>query len=288
MTLAVPEDFPEPTTTTQDAFDNISRTTTEGGASQSLSSVMELSSPFASAFQVAMHAVEDDTLAILSLLKGQGLSRTLASPTLVTMSGQEADFLVGGEYPYPVEGEEGSTNIQYKTYGVMLRFTPTVVGEETITLRVEPEVSSLDFSTSVTSGGASVPGLRTRRGATTLQLKDGQTFAMAGLLKETSQETVNKFPFLGDIPMLGTLFTSKEYQQKESELVIIVTPRLVRPMNADEVPPLPGENREKGLSDADFFLLNRLSRPGGTEAARTADPAWRYMGAFSGKAGYSR
>ncbi|QTA86747.1 Pilus formation protein domain-containing protein [Desulfonema magnum] len=225
---------------------------------KALESAIQMSSPYASAFQLALHAVEDNTLGILSILKGQGLARILASPTLVTMSGQEASFLVGGEFPIPLWGE--GLSIHFKKFGVMLRFTPTVVGKETITLQVNPEVSSPDYSLSIFSGGAAVPGLKTRRGSTTLQLRDGQTFVMAGLLKEEERTVINKIPFLGDIPILGSLFTSKEFQKDESELVITVTPRLVRALNPNEVPALPGEQTSGEISDVDFFLLNRLEK----------------------------
>lgn len=255
-------DIPVTETTERDSFGYVTQTTTEGGVTKILSSAMNIASPYAAAFQVAVHALEDDTLAILSLLKSQGLTRLLASPTLVTMSGQEADFLVGGEYPYPVQGDSGRTIIQFKRFGVMLRFTPVVVGKETLSIRVQPEVSSLDFSLGVSSGGVVVPGLRTRRGATTLQLKDGQTFAMAGLLNEETRTVVNKIPFLGDLPFLGTLFSSKEFQKNESELVIIVTPRLVRAMNPEEVPPLPGEKAKDHISDVDFFLWGFIGEAG--------------------------
>jgi pilus assembly protein CpaC len=279
--------IPATTTETVDAFGNVSRTTTAGGISQALSSIMEIGSPFSSAFQVALHAVDDDTLAVLSLLKGQGLSRILASPSLVAMSGQEAEFMVGGEYPYPVPADLGQVTIEYKRFGVMLRFTPTVVGKETITIRVEPEVSNLDFSFTVSSGGVAVPGLRTRRGSTTLQLKDGQTFAMAGLLSEETRTVVNKIPFLGDIPLLGSLFTSKEFQKNESELVIIVTPRLVRALNRNEVPKLPGEGEKDDPSDADFFLFNQVRSP---EGAALPEPGSRStaMEGFIGETGFSR
>jgi pilus assembly protein CpaC len=248
---------------------------------------MNLASPFGSAFQVALHAVEDDTLAILSLLKGQGLSRILASPTLVTMSGQEAEFMVGGEYPYPIQGDSGHVSIEFKRFGVMLRFTPMLVGKETLTIQVEPEVSSLDFSLTVSSAGVAVPGLRTRRGSTTLQLKDGQTFAMAGLLNEETRTVLNKIPFLGDIPILGALFTSKEFQKSESELVIIVTPRLVRAMNPDEVPRLPGEGENDNVSDADFFLLNRVRNPGPPPSV-DLDPNSGDLQGFTGETGFAR
>jgi pilus assembly protein CpaC len=224
-----------------------------------------LASPFATAFQVAVHSLSDDFLSILSVLKGQNLARLLASPTLVTMSGQEASFLVGGEFPVPVQGGDNQVTVQFKSFGIMLRFTPMVVGPETITIQVEPEISNVDYSLSVTAGGVSVPGVKTRRGAATLQLKDGQTFVMAGLLREDLFTTVRKVPFLGDIPYLGALFTSKEFQKNESELMIIVTPRLVRALNPDEVPPLPGADRMAPVSDVDFFLKNRA------ETARAID-----------------
>ncbi|NLI82314.1 MAG: type II and III secretion system protein family protein [Deltaproteobacteria bacterium] len=223
----------------------------------SLGSAAILSSPYSSAFQVLAHGVEDDLLGLISLLKGQGLSRLLASPTLVTMSGQQAQFLVGGEYPYPVTDENGNVNIQFKQFGILLRFTPYLVGDETITLAVEPEVSALDYSVLAISGGTGVPGLTTRRGQTTLQLKDGQTFAMAGLLKEETRSAVSKIPLLGDIPVLGALFTSKEFQNNETELIIVVKPRIVRALNPQEVPSLPGETMAREVTDLDFFLLNR-------------------------------
>lgn len=286
---ATSDNFHVPSTTieTIDVFGNVSRTTTEGGTDRILSSIMDIASPFGSAFQVALHAVEDDTLAILSLLKGQGLSRILACPTLVTMSGQEAEFMVGGEYPYPVQGESGQTSIEFKRFGVMLRFTPMVVGKETLTIHVEPEVSSLDFSLPVTSGGVAVPGLRSRRGSTTLQLKDGQTFAMAGLLNEETRTVVNKIPFFGDLPLLGALFTSKEYQRNESELVIIVTPRLVRALNPEEVPLLPGEGENDHVGDVDFFLLNQVSGPVEKPPVGLGSETGRVPG-FTGETGFSR
>ena len=247
-------------TTTTEYVDQVTDTISSGLSSASL-----ITSPFASAFQLAVHSLNDDFLGILSILKGQNLARILASPTLVTMSGQEAEFLVGGEFPVPISGENNQTTVQYKTFGIMLRFTPMVVAPETITIQVEPEISNIDYSMAVSSGGVSVPGVRTRRGATTLQLKDGQTFVMAGLLREDVSSVTNRIPLLGDIPFLGTLFTSKEFQKNESELMIIVTPRLVRALNPDEVPKLPGEDRMGMVDDTDFFLKNRTEAPPTTD-----------------------
>ena len=254
--------------------------------SSTMGSAIDITSPFSSAFQLVAHSLDDNLLGILSLLKQQGLSRVLASPTLVTMSGQEAEFIVGGEYPYPVQGDSGQTNIEFKKFGVMLRFTPYVTGKESITINVSPEVSSLDFSLTVMSGGVSVPGLRTRGGSTTLQLKDGQTFAMAGLLDEQTRTVISKVPLLGDIPILGALFTNKEFQRSETELVIIVTPRLVRAMNPDEVPILPGEGKMDNINDLDFFLMNRVSNPEKTESR--SDRKKTIRPEFSGETGFSR
>jgi len=244
----------------------VTTTTTTDVASQttdvlnrSIASAAVITSPFASAFQLAVHSLNDDFLAILNVLKGQNLARILASPTLVTMSGQEANFLVGGEFPVPIQGENNQITVDYKTFGVMLRFTPTVVAPETITIQVEPEISNVDYSLAVATAGVSVPGIRTRRGSTTLQLKDGQTFVMAGLLQENMSSVTSKVPFLGDIPYLGTLFTSKEFRKNETEMMIVVTPRLVRALNPDEVPALPGEERMEMIGDTDFFLKNRTS-----------------------------
>ena len=253
-------------TTTTDVADQLTDTLTRG-----LSSASDIASPFASAFQLMIHSLNDDFLGILSVLKGQNLARILASPTLVTMSGQEASFLVGGEFPVPVQGSDNQTTVQFKSFGIMLRFTPMVVGPETITIQVEPEISNVDYSLAVASGGVSVPGVKTRRGSTTLQLKDGQTFVMAGLLREDMYTTTSKVPFLGDIPYLGSLFTSKEFQQSESELMIIVTPQLVRALNPGEVPQLPGEDRMDMVSDSDFFLRNRTEPAG--EEKKDSSPA---------------
>lgn len=246
---------------------NISGTETNEIISQFVSE-MTLNSAFPSAFQVALTSISDDAMAVLSLLKSQGLTRILASPTLVSMTGQEASFLVGGQFPVPYESD-GDTSIEYKDFGVGLTFTPTVIGDETINLKVQPEISSIDASLGVSSGGVSVPGIKTRRGSTTLMLKDGQTFVMAGLLSEETQSAVSKLPFLGDLPVLGTLFTSKEFQRNETELMILVTPRLVKALNSDEIPPLPGERMTGEIGDTDFFLLNKTEK---TTSLKTHDP----------------
>jgi len=192
----------------------------------------------------------------LDLLKQQNLGRVLAEPNLVTTSGQQASFLAGGEFPYPLTtgtGASASTSIEFKKFGVQLEFTPTVLTEGKIAVKVHPTVSDLDFTLGVQSGGTAVPGLRTREMNTHVEVNDGQTFAIAGLLSDTSRTIVKKFPVLGDIPVLGALFRSTDYQKNLTELVALVTPHLVKPMP-------PGAARlptDKWIdpSDVDFYLL---------------------------------
>lgn len=179
--------------------------------------------------------------AFLDVLERQGLSRTLAEPTLVALSGERASFLAGGEFPIPVvqggqSGGNGSAiTIQFKSFGVSLGFTPTVLGNGVINLVVEPEVSSIDPASSITLNGITVPGLQTRRASTTLEMRDGESFAIAGLLRDETRTTVNQLPFFGSLPVIGSLFRSTEYQNGETELLIVVTPRLVRPIRPDQV-----------------------------------------------------
>jgi pilus assembly protein CpaC len=170
----------------------------------------------------------------IDALKEEGLTKVLAEPTLITMSGRTANFLAGGEYPIPVPQSTGGGNtitIEYKTFGVGLNFTPTVLNNNKISMEVKPEVSELDFTNAVQISGYIVPSVTTRRVATTIELADGQSFAIAGLLKEDLREVVTKFPVLGEIPILGVLFRSTSYQKNETELVIIVTPHLVKPVD---------------------------------------------------------
>jgi len=168
------------------------------------------------------------------VLKTQGLGRILAEPNLVATSGQEASFLAGGQFPVPVPqpGAGGSVvTIEWKNFGVELVFTPVVLDEGKIALKVMPTVSELDFTTApVIISGLQIPGLRIRNTKTHVEVKDGQTFAIAGLLSDTHRNAINKFPVLGDIPILGALFRSSKYQKNETELVILVTPRLVKPL----------------------------------------------------------
>ncbi len=170
----------------------------------------------------------------IDALKDQGLTKVLAEPTLITLSGRQASFLAGGEYPVPVPQSGVGVaviTIQYKPFGVALNFTPTVLSSGKISMLVAPEVSDLDFSQAIAIQGYLVPALTTRRVSTTVELADGQSFAIAGLLKDEVREDIRKFPLLGDIPILGALFRSTSFQRNETELIIIVTPHLVKPVD---------------------------------------------------------
>jgi pilus assembly protein CpaC len=209
-------------------------------------------------------------------LERQGIVRTLASPNLVALSGETANFLAGGEFPVPTGVDlQGRVQIEFKQFGVALAFTPTVLADGMVNLRVAPEVSSIDRDVSVELDGFNIPGLKVRRAVTSLELRDGQSFAMAGLIQSDFADTVRAIPLLGKIPVIGALFRSTSFNKSETELVIIVTPRIVRPVKPDQLvtptdfaaPPDP----------AALFLLGQTEKrtPGPTVAPRapTAAPA---------------
>lgn len=169
--------------------------------------------------------------AVVKALQSKGLFQSLAEPNLIASNGKEASFLAGGEYPYPIVQSGGGNNavtIMFKEFGVRLSFTPTVLGGDLINLKVKPEVSSLDFGNGVNISGFRVPGLSTRRTETEVELQDGQTFAIAGLMNNTVSSTMSKIPGIGDIPILGYLFRSRAYQKQQTELVVMITPHIVR------------------------------------------------------------
>ena len=168
---------------------------------------------------------------VVRALQNKGLFQSLAEPNLIATNGKEASFLAGGEYPYPVVqpgNGASSVTIMFKEFGVRLNFTPTVLGGDLINLKVRPEVSSLDFSNAITLGGFRVPALSTRRTETEVELRDGQTFAIAGLMNNTLNQTMAKIPGIGDIPILGLLFQSKAHQKNQTELVVMITPTIVK------------------------------------------------------------
>ncbi len=181
---------------------------------------------------------------ILRALKEQGAFRSLAEPNLVAYNGQEASFLAGGEFPVPiVQGVTGAVSVEFKEFGVRLTFTPTIAGD-VIRLKVAPEVSALDFNNGITLGGFRIPALITRRAETDVELRDGQSFAIAGLLNNISQHDTASVPILSAIPIIGALFKSRAERAEETELMVLITPRLVKPLEPDEVPPLPTDDVE--------------------------------------------
>lgn len=180
--------------------------------------------------------------AFIRALKQRNAFRSLAEPNIIVVDGQEASFLAGGEFPFAVVQPSSagtSITIQFKEFGVRLKFTPHIIGDR-IRLELEPEVSALDFSNALQLAGFVVPSLRTRRARTTVELADGQSFALAGLLSNDMTKISSKVPLLGDIPVIGHLFRSQSYIKNETELVFLCTTRLVKPLEPDEVPPLPG------------------------------------------------
>jgi pilus assembly protein CpaC len=192
----------------------------------------------------------------LDALKEDGLIKILAEPTLISMSGQQASFLAGGEFPVPQAGGLGTTSVVYKKFGVELSFTPLVLSESKISIKVHPSVSELDFTNAVLLEGFVVPGLNKREAVTMVELADGQSFAIAGLLQESVRDIVDKFPLLGDIPILGALFRSRSFQKRETELIIIVTPHLVKPLNLAEQT-LPTDYYIEP-NDIELYLLNLM------------------------------
>ncbi len=196
---------------------------------------------------------------MIQALERRGVARRLAEPNLVTLSGDTANFLAGGEFPFPVIDRD-RVGVEFKKFGVGLAFTPTVLADGQINLRIEPEVSDLDASTSIQVGGSLVPSLVVRRANTTVELRDGQSFAIAGLLQTKHSKNVRELPWISTVPVLGTLFRSAAYEKNESDLVIIVTPRLVQPAKPGQKLATPHDQMLPS-NDAEFFLGGRLDVP---------------------------
>ena len=217
----------------------------------------------------------------LDALEKKGLLKTLAEPNLIALSGDTASFLAGGEFPIPVDQEDGRTTIEFKPFGVSLSFTPTVIGKDLINLVVSPEVSAIDLTTAVLigtgPGSFSVPGLTTRRATTTVELRDGQSFAIAGLIQSDFTDTVNQVPGLGDVPIIGALARSSEFNRQETELVIIVTPYLVKPAPAGALI-TPADNFVPP-SDTDIFMFGRVEA---SASGIPPKPSGQILGAQSG------
>ncbi|HEX9243687.1 MAG TPA: type II and III secretion system protein family protein [Anaeromyxobacter sp.] len=222
---------------------------------------------------------------ILSVLERNGLAKVLAEPTLVTLSGQEAKFLAGGEFPIPLTSAFGSAQVEWKKFGIILKFTPTVIAGTTIHMNLSSEVSDIDPALSVVIGGVQIPGLSSRQSETTVRLGDGQSFAIAGLLSEKIRSQIDKVPLLGALPILGVLFRSTRYQKSETELLVVVTAHLVHPLEPHQLQPLPTEYEDNQPSDLALFLLGldgervRPAAPGAPPGASRTSPAPRPRGA---------
>lgn len=221
-------------------------------------------------FQVMIEALED-----------KGMVRTLAEPNLVALSGQQASFLAGGEYPIPVTDDKGRISVEYKPFGVQLNFTPRVVDNDIINLQLNASVSALDSSQSFGNGTISVNAFKKRETSTTVEMRDGQSFAIAGLLQDDFRDLNGQVPFLGDIPVLGALFRSTDYQRAQSELVIIITPHLVSPTRGEALS-LPTD-RIKPPSEVDLFLNGRTAAPNRPTKGAAGEVAQQD---FSGSYGY--
>ncbi len=189
----------------------------------------------------------------IDALKTEGVIKILAEPTLITLSGENAEFLAGGEFPVPVPGDWDEIKIEWKKYGVELQFTPRVLSNDKISMKVMPAVSELDYEHAVQFWGFTIPAVTTRYASTTIELDDGQSFAIAGLLNEKVYEDIHKYPVLGDLPLLGALFRSSEFRKHETELVIIVTPHLVKPLDMAKQT-LPTDEYVEP-NDFEFYLL---------------------------------
>ncbi len=219
-----------------------------------------------------------DVLQALDLGERIGQVTSLANPNLTALSGETGTFLAGGEIPIPIAQGLGAVSVEYKQYGVSLAYTPTVLADGRISLRVRPEVSQLSSDGSITFSGTTIPGITTRRAETTVELGSGQSFMIAGLLQNTHNNSIDKTPGIGDLPVLGALFRSNGFQRNETELVIVITPYLVKPVNANDIV-LPTDGY-KAPTDLDRILFGQLgggtngaSRPKPTMEATPAQPA---------------
>ena len=219
---------------------------------------------------------------VIDALENEGLVKTLAEPNLTARSGDSASFIAGGEYPIPVPQDNGTTTIEYKEFGVRLGFTPIVLSDNRISLQVAPEVSSIT-SSAVTIEGNNIPTLSTRKASTTVELASGESFAIAGLMRSDSTNDISKFPWLGDLPVLGSLFRSNDFQTNETELVIMVTPYIVRGVQDSDKIILPTDGLEVP-NDFERLLLGKLyvEKPAG--AGKQSHSLAKYR--LNGEAGF--
>lgn len=215
-------------------------------------------SPISDALNVLLRLPGSDLSVVLGVLSGAKLAQILAEPTLLVRSGESAEFIVGGEVPIPVpQDNSGTVTIEYKEFGIRLKVAATVLSPSRILLNLAPEVSELDYGNAVTIQGTQVPGLTRRGASSTLELGNGQSFVLAGLMSSTSSDADDAVPILGDLPIIGAFFKRQQTTRERQELIIVATPRLVSPMDSRSVPPLPGtdlQNYDPSYSD---MLLGR-------------------------------
>jgi len=224
----------------------------------------EYNNPLAQAFDLLFNFSKAGIGLNVGFLEGNGMARVLAEPTLVALSGQSASFLAGGELPIPVPQGLGTTSIEYKPFGIGLTLTPTVLSNERIVLKVAPEASDLDYTNALNLNGIAVPAITTRRADTTVELGDGESFIIGGLVSRTTSSNASKVPLLGDLPIIGTFFSKNNYQMSEKELVILVTPHLVKPIarGTDLAPYLPGSAEQRdGAVWRSYFLGGLIDTP---------------------------
>ena len=277
-------------TTAKNLGINVSQTASRGNPSVTVTSGQTLLGQAASVTNtfgtasLAWAVGGGDLTFLFDALETKGLVKTLAEPTLVAMSGDTANFLAGGEFPIPVAQQSSSgtalpvITIEFKQFGISLAFTPTILQDGMINMVVNPEVSSIDPSTSITEGEITIPGIKVRRAHTTVELRDGESFTIAGLLSNDYQNNISQLPWLGDIPIIGTLFRSTSYKQDQTELVLVVTPHLVTPKRGPTATPA-----DAFVPPSDFELFLFGNQRGKAENLKPEDRA--LMSADPGKGG---
>jgi pilus assembly protein CpaC len=244
---------------------NLNRGGFSFGLENHLASAIPLQTPASSAFSM-LTGLSRGSFRLstnLRLIESNGLARVLAQPSLTALSGQSASFLAGGELPIPQSGGLGTTTIVYKPFGIGLTVTPTVLAANRIALKVAPESSDIDYTNALISNGIAIPAITVRRADTTLELGDGESFVIGGLVSRSTKSSVAKVPFLGDLPIIGTFFRSMSYSQDEKELVIIVTPHLVNPIKKGVELALPGGDKERRDSASNAwgtYLMGKAGR----------------------------
>jgi len=249
-----------------------------GPSSESPSVEGTLATPFSDTMKLLFVSKPDLPFpfsTMISVLSSRGLAKTLSEPTLVALSGQEASFLVGGELPVPIPLGMGQVSLDWKKFGIVLDFSPFVLADQTIQLKVASTVSDIDESKTIQLSGWVVPRLISRFSSTTVRLRSGQSFAIAGLLSDKIRSKVDKVPLFGDLPVLGMLFRSTQYQREETELVVVVTASLIRPQDPNDLPGLPGEFENLDPNDFRLFLLGWLEGPEAKAGDRAARPSGR-------------